>query len=57
MFQALFQGIKESVSFHKACPIRKLSFVGRQVPPSLTPCICSPFIRHHPALLQGIMCD
>ena len=31
MFQALFQGIKESASFHKACPYRELSFVGRQV--------------------------
>lgn len=31
VFQALFQGIKESASFHKACPYRELSFVGRQV--------------------------
>ena len=30
VFQAFFQGIKETSSFQKACPYRDLSFIGRQ---------------------------
>jgi hypothetical protein len=32
VFQATFQGIKETTSFHRGCPFRELSFFGRQAP-------------------------
>ena len=32
IFQATFQGIRETTSFHKDCPFRELSFFGRQAP-------------------------
>ncbi len=32
MFQAAFQGIKETASFYRGCPIKELGFFGRQAP-------------------------
>lgn len=32
VFQAAFQGIKETASFHRGCAIKELGFFGRQAP-------------------------